>query len=368
MSDYQPTRDARMYEYEFTDHEIDGIKFKTTHFDIDYIGCGYELPQTTEKVVGYKGGFTNLHNNNINSDDYLIYISDWNKFYLNSDIFSYYLNVLVFNEDVDNKDIIKVFQKYINQKNNPNNMNINDISIDDINMNEDSKTDKFDYSKFHKIMTEEFKISDNLSYDETIVFNTSAKKIENKLILSNDFIEPEITENNNVTIIRANLEQLKVIRFPNDISNKTIVVLNNFVKETNHYHHNLTCTLRNHYFEWAIYKIYKWDDFQMEYIPDFKEFGQYDVNKLHESDDVGVMQFSAIFAFPDFYQKKDIHEYIKNYIFEKYGKLCDIHNYISKIKNCYEFNDSLNFTRGILFHPEYNEIMNYSKPLTELFY
>ena len=116
MTNMASFRDARTYNYEFEHHEIDGIKFKTTLLDTDYIGRGYDFPKNDEKIVVYTGEFSKWKNsNNIDSRDYSICISNWNNFYENPEFFGYYVNLMVFDNSVNNMDIIKTFQKFINK-------------------------------------------------------------------------------------------------------------------------------------------------------------------------------------------------------------------------------------------------------------
>lgn len=113
MTNMASFRDARAYNYEFEHHEIDGIKFKTTILDTDYIGCGYDLPNNDEKVVVYNGGYSNCEDsNNIDSKNYRICISNWNNFFENQKFFGYYIHLMVFDNSVDNLNIIKTLQKF----------------------------------------------------------------------------------------------------------------------------------------------------------------------------------------------------------------------------------------------------------------
>lgn len=103
------THQARSYEYELEKHEINGIQFKTTFFDTDYIIDGYEFPNNNEKVVVYHG---------FNSKDTTIYISNWKDFHKNNYFYGNYINCMIFNENTDNKDIINISQKFILNQNN----------------------------------------------------------------------------------------------------------------------------------------------------------------------------------------------------------------------------------------------------------
>ena len=341
------SREARSYDYEFEEHEIDGIKFKTTIFDTDYMDNGYEFPNTDEKVVLFRGGYSWLHEtNDTDSMDFILCITNWNEFKFKQHFYDYFLTVMVFDHNINNYDIIKVFQKY--------NILLN------YTINKNGERERNDPVEFVETMKKEFSFDWNLDFNQTIIFNTENMIIENYKGKKNDIVPFEIIQDNGVVIIKTNIDDLFSIQFPNDINSYKVVVLKKFVFETKH-HHNSSYNIRKYYYDKALYKIYTWNDFQMEYIPDFNKFGYYDISKLHDETDIGIISFSEIIIFPEIYDNQFIHEYIKNYIYDKYNNIYEIQDYILKIRTQYKFDESLNYQRGIVFDPKVNNLTNYSK-------
>lgn len=308
-------------------YEIEGIKFKYTTFDLNNIES-YNFPKINEKVITFKNG---INENNIytsNTMDYLIHFSNWNNFVefgLTDDM---QFNCLIFDELVNNIDILNIIKKFFVITNKTN---------------------------FSNIMNNEFAISDNINFSDYIIYNTQTMIIENKINSYGDCIilPPDFVKIENVTIINTNNNYLCDIDYPIDINNKIIIVLNDFVEPIYHYH-NVTKTIKKYSSTWATYKIFNWISFNEKY------FSEDNSTSYRDNDDIEINDNPTIFLFEKNTDYTIIHHFVKDYIFSKYCTISDIHDYIIKFKYNYDFNNSIDITKGITFNPNLTYITNYS--------
>lgn len=164
---------------EYKQHQVNDLTYHSTTVDMDFIGWKYLLPTSNDIVVPVSDFFKYYSD----SDSYhyspskpRFDIKNWNNFHESPICYSYFHNILIFPENTKISNIIKCIQHYIIHYPRPEKLNNYDMRPNwDLQFDEMCKAFGEHISKFKGTFT----VQENLDYNSVICVNPDTLTIEN---------------------------------------------------------------------------------------------------------------------------------------------------------------------------------------------